>query len=107
RQHTAVAGLGALAQLDLDHLDLRILCGGGEFLRRKTSLRRAAAEIAGADLPDDIAALFGMIGRQSALAGVMGEAAGLGAAVERANRIGAQRSETHRGNIEDGSRIGL
>ena len=38
RQHAAVAGLGALAQLDLDHLDLRWWPPLGELLGREAAV---------------------------------------------------------------------
>ena len=61
RQDTAMAGLGALAQL-VDHFHLiersRLL----EPLRRKLSVLRAASEVAGADLPNDVAAAGLVIG---------------------------------------------
>ena len=37
RQDAAVAGLGALAELDLDHLDLLVGGDGGEISRVETS----------------------------------------------------------------------
>ena len=44
-QHAAMARLGALAELDLDHLDL-VMCGGlGEFLAAESPVRVAGAEI--------------------------------------------------------------
>ena len=78
----------------------------GEFRAVEAALRRPAAEIARADLPDDVAALLLVIGAEAALAGVMGEAALPGARVERADRIGAQRAEAHRRDVEHGNRIG-
>ena len=51
-----MAGLGALRELDLDHLDLGIGGLGGEPLGREAAILVAAAEIAAADLPDDVAA---------------------------------------------------
>ena len=107
RQHAAVAGLGALAQFDLDHLDLRVGGGGRKFLGVEMARCVAAAEIAGAELPDDVAAPLAMVGAVAALARVMGETAKLGAAVERADRVGAERTETHRRNVEHRGRIGL
>ena len=95
-QHAAVAGLGPLAQLDLDHLDLRFGGDGGEFLGVEAAIEIAAAEIAGADLPDDVAAVLAMVRRNAALAGVMGKAALGRAPVQRPHGIGAQRAETHR-----------
>ena len=82
-QHAAVAGLGALAELELDHLDLVVLGVLGEFLGAERTVGIAAAEIARADFPDDVAAVFAMIGAIAAFAGVVGEIAFLGAAVQR------------------------
>ena len=79
RQHAAMAGLRALAHLHLDHLDLLARRDLGEQRREEAALRRAAAEIAGADLPDDVAAVLAVIGAEAALAGVVGEAAAPGA----------------------------
>ena len=75
-----MAGLGALADLELDHLDLVVAGDAGEFVRIEGAVAVAAAEIAGADFPDDVAAVLAVIGADAALAGVMGEAALLGAA---------------------------
>src|SRR5690606_1714022 len=41
------------------------------------------------------------------LAGVMGKIAHPGALVQRQDRIGTERAEAHRGDIEDRCRIGL
>ena len=105
RQHAAMAGLGALAELDFDHLDLVVGGRGGEFFRIECR-RVAAAEIAGADFPDDVAAVLAVIGAEAALAGVVREAAGA-APVQRADGVGAERAETHRRDIEHRRRIGL
>ena len=91
-QHAAVAGLGALRQFDFDHLHLR---QGGlrrEFFGRKRAVVVAAAEVAGGDLPDQIAArlvvIFGtVIAADAAFAGIVHEAAELRAAIERADCI--------------------
>src|SRR5262245_55081909 len=61
RQHAAMPGLGALRQLDLDHLDLRIAGLGSKPLGAERAVVVAAAEIAAADLPDDVATEFLMI----------------------------------------------
>ncbi len=61
-QHAAVAGLGALAELQLDHLDLRILGALGKALGREGAVVVARAEVARADLPDDVAAALAVIG---------------------------------------------
>ena len=107
RQHAAVAGLGALAELDLDHLDLVVGGRGGEAGGIERAFGGAATEIARADFPDHVAAALAVIGAEAAFAGVMGEAAERRAAIEGANGVGAQRAEAHRRDVEDGRRIGL
>src|ERR1700719_931549 len=106
-QHAAVAWLGALAELELDHLDLVALGVLREFLGAERAVGLAAAEIARADFPDDVAAVFAMIRAVAAFAGIVGEIAFLGADVERADGVRAERAKAHRRNIEDRSRIGL
>src|SRR6516225_11371388 len=48
-----------------------------------------------------------MIAADPALAGIVGEAPELGAPVESANGVGAQRAEAHGGNVEQRQRVGL
>ena len=107
RQYAAVAGLGALAQFELDHLDLIVRGRLREFVGAEAAVGIAAAEITGADLPDDVAAHLAVIPAEPALPRVMREAAALGAAIERTDRVGAQRAEAHGGDVEHGRRIGL
>ena len=107
RQHAAMAGLGALADLELDHLDLVVGGDAGERFGIEAAVEMAAAEIAGADLPDDVAAVLAVIGAEAALAGVVREAALPGAGIQRAHGVGAERAKTHRGNVEHRGRIGL
>src|SRR5580704_12948153 len=87
-QHAAVAGLGALAELELDHFYLVVLGVLGEFLGAERAVGIAAAEIARADFPDDVAVVFLMIGAIAAFAGVVGEIAFLGSAVQRQDGVG-------------------
>src|SRR5262244_2116427 len=77
RQHTAVARLGPLRELDLDHLDLPLLRLRGEPVGAEGAVLVAAAEIAAADLPDQVTAEFAMIAADAALAGIVGEAPSL------------------------------
>ena len=56
RQNPAVPGLGALGDLDFDHFDLRPRGPLPEHRLVKSSVGRSAAEIAGADLPNEVAA---------------------------------------------------
>src|SRR5262245_10919460 len=52
RQHAAVPRFGPLAQFELHHLDLWALGHLGEGIGREAAVAAAAAEIAGADLPN-------------------------------------------------------
>jgi hypothetical protein len=70
------------------------------MLRREAAVGIARAEIAGADLPDEVAAVLAVIRAQAAFAGIMGETAGLGALVEGADRIWAQGTEAHGRDVE-------
>src|SRR5699024_4447194 len=72
RQDAAVAGLGALAELDLDHPHLRLLRLGGEALRIECAVLGAAAEVAAAQLPDQVAAMLAVVRADAAFAGVVG-----------------------------------
>ena len=62
-QHAAVAGLGALAELDLNHLHLRFGSVFGEALGAETAIRIAAAKVARADFPNQVAAVFSVVYR--------------------------------------------
>ena len=88
RQHPAMTWLGTLRQLDLNHLDLLAPGVAFESLFVERAIGMAATEIATADLPDQITAALLVIARNRPLAGVMGEATGLGATIECADRIG-------------------
>src|SRR5262245_57044673 len=102
-----MTGLGALADLELDHLDLVVGGDAGELVRIEGAVAVTAAEIARADLPDDVAAHLAVIGANAAFTGVVSEAALLGAGIERPYRVGAECAKTHRRDVEDRSRIGL
>src|SRR3546814_13759203 len=65
--------LGALAELDLDHLDLLVLRAVAEAFGVEAAACIAAAEIAAAELPHDVAAVGAMIGAEAAFAGVVVE----------------------------------
>src|ERR1700688_5011244 len=105
RQHPAMSGLGALADLEFDHLDLIVASDAGEFLRIEAAVAVAATEITRADLPDDVAAIFAVVRADAALAGVVREVALFGAGIERAHRVGTERAKAHRRDVEDRSRI--
>src|SRR5580658_1194527 len=73
RQDPAMAGLRALAYLQLDHLDLVARGGFAKARGREGAVRVAGAEIAGPYLPDGVAAIFRMVGGKAAFSGVVGE----------------------------------
>jgi hypothetical protein len=96
-----VSGLGALAELDLDHPDL---CRGGlsgKPLRVEAAVRITATEITAAQFPDQVTAVLAVIRADAALPGVVGKATELRAAIEGADRVRAHRAEAERGNIQD------
>src|SRR5262249_26959893 len=93
RQHAAVAGLRALRQLDLDHFPLWGFRIAPEALLAERAAGVAAAEVAGADLPGDVAAVLAVVRRDRALAGVVIEAAAARALVQCADRVRRQRAE--------------
>ena len=105
RQDAALAGLGALAELELDHPDLFV---GGDALQAvvtQVAVLVAGAVFGGADLEDDVAAAAQVIGRQAAFAGVepaVGELGALGQGLDGGHRQGA---EAHGGDVDD--RLGL
>src|ERR1700743_1864581 len=101
-----MARFGALADLELDHLDLVFAGDAGELIGLEAAVAVAAAEIAGADLPDDVAPHLAVIGADAALAGIMREVSFLRAAIQRANRIGTERAEAHGRNVEHRGGIG-
>lgn len=79
----------------------------GEFFFREAAVVVAAAEMAGANLPDQVSTMLQMIGAHAAFAGVVREIAELGALVERENGVGRKRAEGERRDVEHGGGIGL
>src|SRR5215471_12559374 len=72
-QYAAVTGLGALAEFQLDHFHLIAAC--------------VVFEVTGADLPNNVAAVFLVVSAVAALAGIVRELPFLGADVERPNSV--------------------
>src|SRR6478672_2669458 len=99
---SAVTGLRALGDLDLDHLDLRQGRGRVEGLRVEVTVGVPAPEVAGADLPDQVSAGLLVVLRETTLAGVVGEPAGLGSLVHRAHGCLPQGAEAHRRDVQHG-----
>ncbi len=102
-----MAGLGALESFS----SIIFTCGSRAFAAKRSSLNAAvvvaAAEVARADLPDQVAAVARGGAADRAFAGVVGEAAALGAPVERQDRVGRQRAEAHRRDVEDAGAVRL
>ncbi|MPN11578.1 hypothetical protein SDC9_158881 [bioreactor metagenome] len=61
QQHAAMARLGALAELQLNHLDLRIGGIGDELFFAERAVVVAAAEVARCHFPDQIAAMHAVV----------------------------------------------
>src|SRR5262249_21553698 len=102
-----MAGLCALRKLDLDHLDLGGPGLSGNPILAKRAVFIAATEIAAAELPDQIPAEFAMVSADRAFPGIMRKSTELGALVERADGVRAQRAEAHGGNIQQRQIVGL
>ncbi len=107
RQHAAVARLRSLRELHLDHLHLVRGGVGDEALLVEAAGVVAAAEVAAADLPHEVAAGLAVVARDRALAGVVVEAPAPRALVEREDRVGRQRPEAHGRDVEDARRVRL
>ena len=109
REHTevaAVAGLGALAELELNHLDLRVGSVDDEFLFAERAIRIAAAKVARGHFPDQVTTMHAVVLADGAFARVVNESAHLGALVQRLNGIARQRTKAHGRNIEHTGVIG-
>src|SRR5699024_4281441 len=73
RKHRADAGFGTLAELEGHTLHLVPGTLIAELSRTEIAVLGAGTEVPGSDLPDQVTAMLEMIGRDPALAGVMGE----------------------------------
>ena len=107
RQDPALAWLGTLTELDLDHSHL----GQGGFLREGLLVEAAVgvpgAELGGAQLPDEVAAGLAVVGADAAFTGVVVVAAFLGAPVQREDGPLSEASEAHRRGVEQGGIVGV
>ena len=100
-QHTALPRFRALGQLQFDHLHLIVRSQRRELLGVEAAIMGAAAEVACADLENQIAATFAVITADPALARVMREPADLRALVQRGNGVGRQRTKAHGRDVVD------
>ena len=102
-----MARLGALAELDLDHLDLLIARIDLKEVGIEAAVRVATAKVARADLPDQVTTVRAVMLRDRALTRVMRKTAALGAGVQGQNGIGRQSTKTHGRDVENAGRIRL
>ena len=101
REQPTDTRLRALTELDLDGADLRrardhVL----QSRHAEAAVGLAAAEVAGADLPHEIAA-HQVVRRHAALSRALQATRHLAAAVERLHRRPAQRTEAHARDVDD------
>ena len=101
-QYAAFTGFGTLRKLDFDHFHLIERGAFGKGFGVEVAVFIAAAEIAGTDFPNQITAVFAVVGADAAFAGVVGEAAFFGTFVERFDGGGGKGAEAHGGNVEYG-----
>lgn len=101
------AGLGALGDLDGDHLDvvdLRLLL---EQAAVQVSVFGACGEVAGAELPDDAAAIAQLVLREATLARALSEAAEGSALVHGHHSVGGKGAEAHVADVVARDIVGL
>ena len=87
-KHATVAGLGALAELELDHLHLRV---GGicrKFFRVECAVVIAASKVTGGHLPYEVTTVHAVVLRDGSFTGIVRKAAALGPFVERQDGVG-------------------
>ena len=106
-QHAAMARLGPLGQFDLDHLDLRRLGLQRKAVRIKVPVGGSAAKVARSDLPDQVTAVFAVVHRDAAFAGVVGKTAQRRAPVQGLDGVGRQRPKTHARDVEQRQAVRL
>ncbi|MNZ92085.1 hypothetical protein D3C78_1110960 [compost metagenome] len=94
-------GFCALAELDFDHLHLWIARLIGKAFGIKAASGSAATEVATANFPDQVAAMFTVIRADAAFTGVMGKAPLFRPLVECSNGVGAEGAEAHGRDVED------
>src|SRR3954467_11001605 len=97
-----MAGLGDLADLEFDHLDLIVGSDAREFFGVERPVAVATTEISGTDFPDQVTAILAVIGTDAALAGVMREPSLFCPGVQRAHGIWTERAEFFGQNVNPG-----
>ena len=100
REHAAHTRLGALAQLQLDRANRVRGDHLFELVQAELAGCVAAAEVSGADLPDQITVTATMGRANGAFPCVVSKLPCLGASVESFDGITAERTEAHRRDIQ-------
>ena len=106
-QHAALAGFGALAELELNHFDLRLGRVPGKFVGIEAAIGIAAAEITRADFPNQVATVDFVMHGNRPLPRVMRKTTALGTGVERQNRVGRQGPKAHGRDVENAGAVRL
>src|SRR5699024_11375914 len=101
------AGFGTLAEFEGHALHLVPGALIAALSRIEIARLGAGTEVPGSDLPDQIAAMLEMIGRDPALAGVMGEPAEAGPSVQCPHGVRRQGAGAHGRDVEQGHAVGL
>ena len=107
QQHASVAGLGALAELELNHLDLRVTCVFDEAFFAERAVGVAAAKVAGGNLPDQVTAMLAVVFADRTFPRVVCKTAGACAQIQRQDGIGRECAKAHGRDVEDAGVVGL
>ena len=102
-------GLGALRELELDHLAVRAARVVAELRLVEDALccAAAAAKVAGADVPNEVAAALEVKARHSALPGIVIEAAHLRSRAQREHSVLRERAVAHARHVQQRRAVGL
>ncbi len=104
RQHAALTGFCALAELDLEHLHLRVRRDLADLVVVEIAVEVTYPVLRRADLKDDVAAAVEVIRRQATFAGIHPATGLVGAARQREHRRLGYGAVAHAGNVEQRSR---
>ena len=105
RENAALARLGALTQLELDHFHLFEVAEFTQFVVTEISVAVSNAVFRGTDLKDNVAPAFQMPGRQSAFAGIQPVARHARSVRQRKYRRFRYRAIAHRRHVDDRHRL--
>src|SRR5690606_16503870 len=107
RQDAAMTGFRHLRQFDFNHFYTGMFHLISESFRIEIPVMMPAAEIAGTDLPPHITTTFEVVFGKPPFAGIMIKPPNLSTLIQRHDGIFAQRTVTHRRNVENTAGVGL